>query len=341
MLTPWALRADLRRRPWGGNRLAARWTPDEADVETGREPVGEAWLAGPWTRVAAGPDEGRDLAALTAEHGAALLGTVPWGRYGTRFPLLVKLLDAAEPLSLQVHPDDAYALRFEAASGHLGKTEAWWVLSAEPGAKVTWGFAREVTKGAVERAAASGAWGTLLRELPVAVGDVVVNPAGTVHALGAGVTVYEVQQASDLTYRLYDHGRLGADGRPRQLHLPQALAVARLVPGGAPAPRPIARAAGRVELARTDAFVLEAVDPRADGIGPDGVAWVVGPDSFELLTDLGDAGTAPTGTLRWRGGEAAVTPGSSWLLPAGLGPVALRGPSPSARCWVPGAAAAP
>jgi mannose-6-phosphate isomerase len=155
------------------------------------------------------------------------------------------------------------------------------------------------------------------------------------------VIVYEVQQASDLTYRLHDHGRLGADGRPRQLHLPQALAVARLSPGGAPAPEPIVRASGRVELARTDAFVLEAVDPRTDGIGPDGVAWVVGPDSFELLTDLGDAGTARTGTLRWHGGEATVTPGSSWLLPAGLGPVALRGPSPSARCWVPGAEAAP
>jgi mannose-6-phosphate isomerase len=341
VLTPWALRADLRRRPWGGDRLAARWPAGEADVEAGREPVGEAWLAGPWSRVAAGPDAGRDLADLATEHGAALLGAVPWARYGARFPLLVKLLDAAEPLSLQVHPDDAYALRFEAASGHLGKTEAWWVLSTEPGAKVTWGFAREVTKGEVERAAASGAWGPLLRELPVAPGDVVVNPAGTVHALGAGVTVYEVQQASDLTYRLHDHGRLGADGRPRELHLPQALAVARLSPGGAPAPEPVARAAGRVELARTDAFVLESVDPRAEGVGPDGVAWVVGPGSFELLTDLGDAATARTGTLRWHGGEASVTPGSSWLLPAGLGPVALHGPSPSARCWVPSTEAAP
>ncbi len=341
MLTPWALRPELRRRPWGGDRLATRWAPGEADLEAGREPVGEAWLAGPWTRVAAGPDAGRDLAALAAAHGATLLGAVPWSRYGARFPLLVKLLDAAEPLSLQVHPDDAYALRFEAASGHLGKTEAWWVVAAEPGARVTWGFAREVTRGEVERAATSGRWGSLLRELPVTAGDVVVNPAGTVHALGAGLLVYEVQQASDLTYRLYDHGRLGADGRPRELHLPQALAVARLTPGGAPAPAPGATAAGRLELARTDAFVLESVDPRADGVGPDGVGWVVGPDSFELLTDLGEERTAEAGMLRWDGGEATITPGSSWLLPAGLGPVELHGASRCARCWVPDPEAAP
>lgn len=336
MLTPWALRADLRRRPWGGDRLAARWAPGEADVEAGREPVGEAWLAGPWTRVAAGPDAGRDLVALATEHGAALLGAAPWSRYGARFPLLVKLLDAAEPLSLQVHPDDAYALRFESASGHLGKTEAWWVLSADPGAQVTWGFAREVTTDEVERAAESGRWGPLLRQLPVVPGDVVVNPSGTVHALGAGLLVYEVQQASDLTYRLDDHGRLGVDGRPRELHLERALAVARLTPGPAPAPIPIARAAGRVELARTDAFVLESVDPRAEGVGASGVTWEVGTGSFELLTDLGDAGTTGVGTLLWDGGEASVTAGSSWLLPAGLGSVALHGPSRCARCWVPG-----
>lgn len=338
MLTPWPLRAELRRRPWGGERLAKRWSPDQVDVEPGDEPFGEAWLAGPWTRVVAGDDVvGRDLASLAREHGVALLGTAPWARYGDRFPLLVKLLDAAQPLSLQVHPDDAYALRHESASGHLGKTEAWWVLEARPGATVWWGFSRPVTRDEVQRAAESGDWTGLLRELPVVGGDVVVNPAGTVHALGSGLTVYEVQQASDLTYRLHDHGRQGADGRPRRLHVDQALAVARLVPGSAPAPAPVARAAGRTELAKTHAFVLEAIDPRVPGVGREGVGWDVGRGSFELLTNLAAPGAAGVTALHWRDGVLALAPGATWLLPAGLGPVRLTGPAECARCWVPDA----
>lgn len=344
MLTPWPLRVELRRRPWGGERLAIRWPPEQVDAEPGDEPYGEAWLAGPWTRVAAGASgpasasvAGRDLASLAREHGVTLLGTAPWTRYGGRFPLLVKLLDAAQPLSLQVHPDDAYALRHESASGHLGKTEAWWVLEARPGAMVWWGFSRPVARDEVERAAETGDWTSLLRELPVAGGHVVVNPAGTVHALGAGLTVYEVQQASDLTYRLHDHGRVGADGRPRRLHVEQALAVARLAPGSAPAPAPVSRAAGRIELARTHAFVLEAVDPHAPGVGGDGVGWDVGPGSFELLTSLAAPGAGGANALRWRDGALALEPGATWLLPAGLGPVRLTGTAECARCWVPDA----
>jgi len=343
VLTPWPLRAELRRRPWGGERLASRWSPDQVDAEPGDEPFGEAWLAGPSTRVSADASfadaaiVGRELASLAREYGVALLGTAPWARYGDRFPLLVKLLDAAQPLSLQVHPDDAYALRHESASGHLGKTEAWWVLEARPGATVWWGFSRPVARAEVQRAGESGDWAGLLRELPVAGGDVVVNPAGTVHALGAELTVYEVQQASDLTYRLHDHGRVGADGRPRRLHLDQALAVARLAPGSAPAPAPVARAAGRTELAKTHAFVLEAIDPRAPGIGSEGVGWDVGPGSFELLTNLAAPRVAGATTLHWRDGAAALAPGATWLLPAGLGPVRLTGTAGCARCWVPDA----
>lgn len=324
---PVALRPALRRRPWGGERLAPRWPPGGAEREVGPDPFGEAWLAGPDTRVFAGPWAGSTLGELTATHGAALIGTRPYERYGDRFPLLLKLLDAAEPLSLQVHPDDAYALSAEAASGHLGKTEAWWVVHAEPGAEVWWGFARTSDRVEVARAAAAGTLATLLRTLPVATGDVVVNPAGTVHALGAGMTVFEVQQASDLTYRLDDHGRVGPDGRPRALHIERALDVADFAPGSAPAPAPRPTAPGRTELARTHAFVLERLDgaPRA--------TWSVGPDTFDLITSLGAEG----GRLTWAGGSTEVAPSATWLLPAGLGQVSLEGGGPYARVWVPSA----
>jgi mannose-6-phosphate isomerase len=335
-LEPTPLRPQLRRRPWGGSRLSGLWDAGAAGAEPGVGPFGEAWLAGPDARLEGGPRAGATLAEVAAELGPALVGTAPFERYGARFPLLVKLLDAAEPLSLQVHPDDAYALRHEPASGHLGKTEAWWVLAAERGATVWWGFDRPTDRAEVERAAQSGHLGALLRVLPVAAGDVVVNPAGTVHALGAGLTVYEVQQASDLTYRLDDHGRVGPDGRARELHLTRALDVASFVPGGRAAPPRRASGVGRTELAGTHAFVLERLTPAAAGAG---VAWSVDASSCQLLTHLPFA-TGGAGTLAWEGGEARMEAHATWLLPAGLGEVRLRGGGTFARVWVPSPASA-
>ncbi|MDF1522651.1 MAG: class I mannose-6-phosphate isomerase [Trueperaceae bacterium] len=324
---PLRVRPSLRRRPWGGDRLVAYWPTGEATLEPGTDPVGEAWLAGPDAIVATGPAAGTALSALARELGADFVGAVPFATYGARMPLLVKLLDAAEPLSVQVHPDDAYALREEAASGHLGKTEAWWVLEAAPDAHVWWGFARPVARDELERALAAGIVLPLLRRLPACAGDVVVNPAGTVHALGGGLIVYEVQQASDLTYRMDDHGRVGADGRPRPLHAARALDVARRDPGAAPAPEPQPTGPGRTELARTPAFVLERLD------GGDGTAWHVGTGSLEVLTHVGG------GPLEVRGdfGAAPLPVRSTLVLSAGTGPVEVRGTGVAARAWCPGA----
>jgi mannose-6-phosphate isomerase len=319
---PLPLVAELRARPWGGDRLRS-WCPDAADV--GGSPVGEAWLAGPATRVASGPWRDRTLADVAAALGRAFVGTAPFARYGARMPLLVKLLDAAVPLSVQVHPDDAYARRVAGEGGDLGKTEAWWVLEAVPGAHVWWGFARPVTRSDVEAAIARGTLEALLRRLEVARDDVVVNPAGTVHALGGGVLAYEVQQASDLTYRLYDHGRVGPDGRPRELHVARALDVASMAPGAevAPAPRPVA--AGRTELARTHAFVLERI--AATG----GATWRVGPGSLEVVTHLGGA------PVELRAGRTRVplTRGQSLALAAGCGRIDVLGDGVLARARYP------
>ncbi|MFN2322674.1 MAG: type I phosphomannose isomerase catalytic subunit [Trueperaceae bacterium] len=320
---PLPLTPELRARPWGADRLRT-WWPAATQPAAG-SPVGEAWLAGPDTRVADGPWRGRTLADVAAAHGPAFVGTAPFARYGARMPLLVKLLDAAVPLSVQVHPDDAYAREFAGEDGDLGKTEAWWVLEADPGAHVWWGFARAVARAEVEAAIDAGTIEALLRRLDVVPGDVVVNPAGTVHALGGGVLAFEVQQASDLTFRLYDHGRVGADGLPRELHVARALDVARLTPGASVAPTPRSVAAGRTEVARTHAFVLERV--AAEG----GATWFVGAESLEILTHLGGGPVE----VRHGGTVRTLARGASLALAAGSGRIDVAGQGVLARARYP------
>jgi mannose-6-phosphate isomerase len=140
-----------------------------------------------------------------------------------RFPLLVKLLDAQKDLSVQVHPDDAYAALYE--GGELGKTEMWYVLHAAPGAEIIYGLAPGANREGLCDALAQGDPGALLHRVAVRAGDCAFVPAGMVHALLRGVVVAEIQQNSDTTYRVYDWGRLGADGRHRPLHVRQALEV--------------------------------------------------------------------------------------------------------------------
>jgi mannose-6-phosphate isomerase len=190
--------------------------------------VAESWdisgHASSPTAVAAGYWAGRTLPEVTAALGQALLGHRVAASAGAgRFPLLVKLLDANQDLSVQVHPDDAYARVHE--NGDPGKTEMWYVLHAGPGAELIYGLAPGANAADFRRAAQEGRLNEQLHRLPVHAGDCVFVPAGTVHALLAGAVVAEVQQNSDTTYRVYDWGRLGADGRPRALHLEKALAV--------------------------------------------------------------------------------------------------------------------
>lgn len=148
------------------------------------------------------------------------------------FPVLIKLIDAARPLSVQVHPDDAYAQRVE---GEPGKTEMWYVVDAQPGAQLYYGFQRELTREEAARRIADGTLTDVLNAVPVKAGDVFFIDAGTVHAIGAGILIAEIQQNSNTTYRVFDYGRLGADGKPRALHVEKALDVARLCPPERPA----------------------------------------------------------------------------------------------------------
>lgn len=165
---------------------------------------------------------GLTLGQLWSEH-RYLFGNAE----GERFPLLVKLIDAQADLSVQVHPDDAYAARYEA--GQSGKTEGWYVLACQEGAEIVYGHTCK-DRNELRQLVAAGEWKRLLGRVAVQPGQWFEVPSGVLHALGAGLLVYEVQQNSDLTYRLYDYDRLDADGQPRQLHLEQALANISMLP---------------------------------------------------------------------------------------------------------------
>lgn len=220
---------DLSRRLWGDPLLADLLGVDRPAAG---DPFGESWQAWGGSRIRGGPLAGQTLQQAADTFGAELLGSGSTARYGTSFPLLVKLIAAAQDLSVQVHPDDAYARQHHSGSGQTGKAEAWLILAARPGAAVYRGFRRDVSGEEVRTAIADGTLPELLNRIPVREGDVIFNPPGTVHAIGAGILLFEVQQPSDLTYRLYDYGRRGADGQPRELHVEHALAVADLRVGG-------------------------------------------------------------------------------------------------------------
>ena len=162
----------------------------------------------------------RRVADLRARLGSQLLGDIDPSRI---FPVLTKIITAHDWLSVQVHPDDAYAQRVEHQP--FGKTECWYVLDAQPNAQIVYGWTRDTSRAEYERRVADGTLGELLRHIELKKGDTVYIPHGLVHAIGPGLTVFETQQASDLTYRMFDYNRLGLDGKPRELHVQKAADV--------------------------------------------------------------------------------------------------------------------
>lgn len=283
---------------WGGNRIPRvfrRPLPDGIYAESwevSTRPEGPSLVAN-------GPLAGRTLAdAIPAmEHHAAR----------TAFPLLLKLIDARERLSLQVHPDDITATR----CGGEAKTEAWHVLDAAPGARVFAGFRSAMTEPSFRDAIATGRLEACLRAVPVGAGDTIFIPGGRVHAICEGCLLLEVQQNSNTTYRVYDWGRVDRDGKPRELHLEKALQVIRWEDTGEPKTRPVPRinadGTTSMELVASPYFRLE----RLDLAGPltcrhDG-------RSFHVLFASGMALN-----VEHAGGSVEVPFGRSCLIPAAL-----------------------
>jgi mannose-6-phosphate isomerase len=208
-LEPFRLTQWFSERPWG--RLDLRpWFGSTGTTK----PVGEAWLTGPECVVETGTRKGQTLSAVAAEVSDQLLGA----ERIAEFPLLVKLLFPAEKLSVQVHPDDAQA---QMMGQPRGKTECWYVLEAKPGATIALGLCNGVTDEIVRAAVVDGTLEQLMQWVPVSAGEMIFVDAGTVHAIGPGVVLLETQQTCDVTFRLYDYGR------PRELHVEEALRVMR------------------------------------------------------------------------------------------------------------------
>ena len=226
LLYPLALEPLERELIWGGDALAKRYGKPASTEAL----VGESWECWDANRVKAGDLKGLSVAELRARFGPRLMGGASSERI---FPLLTKFIDARAALSVQVHPDDAYASRVEHQPS--GKTECWYVLEAQPDASIVLGWNRATSRGEYLERVRDGSLGELLRNVPARPGDVFYLPAGTMHAIGAGIVLFELQQASDLTYRIFDYNRPGADGKPRELHVEKAADVLdyRAASGGA------------------------------------------------------------------------------------------------------------
>lgn len=209
----------LKRLIWGGRRLGALLEKPLGDGEDYAESWEVSDHGGDVSRVADGPFQGTTLHELVRNRGRELLGPRLADR--SQFPLLVKFLDAHQVLSVQVHPDDALA---RALTDDNGKTETWIIIHADPGSVIYAGLKAGVDRARFAAALASkGGVEPLLHRFEPKAGDSVLIPAGTVHAVGAGIVLAEIQQMSDTTFRVYDWGRVGPDGKPRALHIEQAL----------------------------------------------------------------------------------------------------------------------
>ena len=297
---------------WGGTRLRT-----EYHQQSSAQKVAESWLLschpdGP-SVVADGEFRGLTLPEYLEQAGRGVLGTDC--KKFRDFPVLIKLIDAKDRLSIQVHPDDGYA---RAHGGDFGKTEMWYVVDCEEGAFLYYGFDHGISREEFRERIEHNTLEEVLNRVPVRRGDVFLIEAGTLHAIGAGILIAEIQQNSNLTYRIYDYGRPGADGKPRQLHIAEALDVTRrerparpVGPQGRTQREP---GCTRTMLAGCEYFTVTRLQATECTLRAD-------EKSFQSLLCLaGDA-------LLLDRGRALTTfgKGDSIFLPAGMGPYTVKG----------------
>ena len=295
---PLLLRPSGKDYLWGGSRLN-----DEFEKNIDLTPLAETWECSTHpdghSYVVGGAFDGQELAEVLRAH-PEYLGERHKGE--NTLPILIKFIDAKKDLSVQVHPTDAYAQERE--NGQLGKTEMWYVLDCVPGAYLYYGFDHEISKEEFAERIKNNTLTEVLNAVPVHKGDCFFIPSGTLHAICQGIVVAEVQQNSNVTYRVYDYGRVGADGKPRALHIEKALDVTRRTP-------PQKHDFGS-HLAQCEYFTVDAKKGAFDGAADE--------KSFVSLLITDGAGTLTCG-----GENVKVKKGESYFIPAGSGKYAVTG----------------
>ena len=273
------LEPEYRDYVWGGGRL-----------RPGIDPTAEAWVVWEEDRVLSGDLAGRTLREISDQFGASLLGQRTVARTGKRFPILIKLLDCAQWLSLQVHPNDKQAIELE-GSGQFGKTEAWHILEAKPEAKLIAGVQANTAPETLVTAIRNGSVIEHVQYAEVSAGDTIFMPAGTLHALGPGLLLYEIQQSSDLTYRIYDWGR--PETEKRRLHIEKSIQVTRADFSAQVKPAPVGRDGSQQTLVQCDYFSLELLSTVSTSIELDTRA-----ETFHAITMIEGRGLLQSGDER-------------------------------------------
>lgn len=309
-MRPFFLKAPIKDYIWGGTKLRTVFGK-ESDTERLAEswelschPDGECTISG-------GDFDGMKLSDFVKQHPEAVGSSF---KSGDSFPVLVKLIDAEKDLSVQVHPDNDYARKHENDSG---KTEMWYVISADIGSELIYGFKEELTKEEFRQAIEDNTIMDKVNRVPVRQGDVFFIKPGTLHAIGKGILIAEIQQSSNVTYRVYDYGRLGADGKPRELHIEKALDVTNTVPAEPKSPVYGMELDGVVTqlLADCEYFnvnrhrIIKELELYADK------------SSFAHVLMIGGSG----GELIADNYTLPLTMGSSVFVPAGTGAFAIKG----------------
>jgi mannose-6-phosphate isomerase len=310
-------------RIWGARSLAPLY-PEKSNLP---EAIGEVWLTGVDCKVATGPFAGKTLGEAWSKITIGWRGTSLQGE--ANFPLLLKFIFPKDKLSIQVHPDDAYAAAYEQAAGGRGKTEMWYVVSAEHGARLLVGLKPGTTKESFGAALANHELEDLFQAYEVRAGDTFFVPAGMPHTIGPGIIICEVQEYSDLTYRVYDYGRVDSLGKPRELHIKKALDVIQLG-------RPVAGKVSRITLPAhgVQRVLLAACRYFATERWKNFAQVEIHSDSqhFCLLVIL-----SGSGDFSWPGSSVEYQTGECWLISAGLGPFRVHSKEPTKllRTYVP------